>query len=111
MELAQQPEWKQILVDVVKKENIDPWDVNISIITDKFMIKLKEMKKFDFRIPANAILAYETVKKSGDELFESVFSNTFNNPPLLLIVIMFIIIIHHISSTNKCRDIAPCFSR
>lgn len=57
MELAQQPEWKQILVDVVKKEDIDPWDVNISVLTDKFMNKLNEMKKFDFRIPANAILA------------------------------------------------------
>ena len=57
MELAKQPEWKQMLVDVVKKEEMDPWDVDINLLTDKFMGKLNEMKKFDFRIPANAILA------------------------------------------------------
>ncbi len=57
MELAQQPEWKQLLVGVVKKEGLDPWDIDINLLTDKFMAKLNELKSFDFRIPANAILA------------------------------------------------------
>ena len=57
MDLAQQPEWKQILVNVVKKEELDPWNIDINLLTDKFMAKLDELKSFDFRIPANAILA------------------------------------------------------
>ena len=82
MELAQQPEWKQILVDVVKKENIDPWDVNISIITDKFMIKLKEMKKFDFRIPANAILASSILLrlKSDSWVVSPILQDIYDDP-------------------------------
>jgi len=57
MDLAQQPEWKQLLVNVVKKEGLDPWDIDINLLTDKFMSELSELKTFDFRIPANAILA------------------------------------------------------
>ncbi len=57
MSLAQQPEWKQLLFDVVRKEGLDPWNIDLNVLTDKFMSKLNEMKSFDFRIPANAILA------------------------------------------------------
>ena len=83
MELAQQPEWKQILVDVVKKEDIDPWDVNISVLTDKFMSKLNEMKKFDFRIPANAILASSILLrlKSDSWTVTPVVQDIYDEPP------------------------------
>ena len=57
MDLARQPEWKQLLFDVVKKEGLNPWDIDLNVLTDKFMAKLSELKTFDFRIPANAILA------------------------------------------------------
>ena len=57
MSLAQQPEWKQLLLNVVRKEGLDPWDIDLNLLADKFMSELSELKVFDFRIPANAILA------------------------------------------------------
>ena len=56
-ELAQQPEWKVMLYDVIQKEKMDPWNVDITLLTEKFMENLRQMKQFNFRVPANAILA------------------------------------------------------
>lgn len=57
IELTQQPEWKQILTNIVQKEKMDPWNIDICLLTDKFTEEISEIKKIDFRIPANAILA------------------------------------------------------
>ncbi|MEM0372572.1 MAG: hypothetical protein QXO69_01895 [archaeon] len=55
--LTQQPEWKEMLYSVVKSEKMNPWDIDISLLSQKFMERIREMKKMDFRVPANAILA------------------------------------------------------
>lgn len=55
--LTQQPEWKELLYGIVKNEKMDPWDVDISLLSSKFMDRINDMKKVDFRVPANAILA------------------------------------------------------
>lgn len=55
--LTQQPEWKEMLHNIVKNEKMNPWDVDIEGLSLKFMDRIKEMKKVDFRVPANAILA------------------------------------------------------
>ncbi len=55
--LIEQPEWKQMLFDIVKKEKMDPWNIDIAFLAAKFLERINEMKKLDFRIPANAVLA------------------------------------------------------
>ncbi len=57
VELASQPEWKEMLFNIVKKEGMDPWDIDISLLTSKFVEHVNSLKRMDFRIPANAVLA------------------------------------------------------
>lgn len=57
VDIASRPEWKQMLVDIVTKEKMDPWDIDISHLAASFLEKIREMRKLDFRIPANAVLA------------------------------------------------------
>lgn len=57
MQLAANPDWKEMLIDVVHKERMDPWDIDISLLTSKFLENIRKLKEIDFRIPANAILA------------------------------------------------------
>lgn len=57
VDIASKPEWKQILIDIIKKEKMDPWDIDISSLAASFLEKVRKMRKLDFRIPANAILA------------------------------------------------------
>lgn len=65
--LAQRHDWRKILRDLVKKEDMDPWDVQISRLVGEYIQTIKEMKKLDFRVPANALLASSILlrEKSG----------------------------------------------
>lgn len=49
--------WKSIILDLVNSEELNPWDVNISLIAQKFLDKLKELKDMDFRISGKVVLA------------------------------------------------------
>jgi len=54
---VRKPSWKQLLIDLVITEKLDPWDIEIVAVADGFMKMVKEMEEFDFRVPANIILA------------------------------------------------------
>lgn len=49
--------WQNILYNLVTKENMDPWDVNISTLSKKFMDMLKQLKDMDFNLPGKVVLA------------------------------------------------------
>lgn len=54
-EIVELPEWKSILLDLVEKNEIDPWNVDIVKLSELY---LQEIKKFDsLTVPANALLA------------------------------------------------------
>ncbi|MFC1801026.1 segregation/condensation protein A [Nanoarchaeota archaeon] len=49
--------WKTILFDLVKTEQINPWDVDISFLTNKYLDIIKKMKQLDLRISGKVLLA------------------------------------------------------
>lgn len=51
------PTWKQLLLDLIVTERLDPWNIDIVKISDGFLKKVRDMKKLDLHIPANVILA------------------------------------------------------
>ncbi len=55
--MVDKPTWKSLLIDTVKSEGLDPWDIDISLLASKFFEKIKSMKRINLRVPANAILA------------------------------------------------------
>lgn len=55
--IAQRPEWKEVLVDIVKQERMDPWDIDIGRIAKRFLELINERKALNLRISANVLLA------------------------------------------------------
>lgn len=55
--------WKEMIYDLVRLENINPWDVNISILAEKFLKMLKELKETNFRVSGKVILAASLLLK------------------------------------------------
>ena len=49
--------WKTIIQNLIKTGEIDPWDVDISILTKKYLKILKKLKEMDLRIPGKVLLA------------------------------------------------------
>lgn len=55
--IVAKPSWKQVLIELVMSEKLDPWNIDIVVVADSFFNYVKRMEKFDFHIPANIILA------------------------------------------------------
>ena len=49
--------WQSILFELVKTEQIDPWDVDIGLLTKKYIEMLKQLKELNFRISGKVLLA------------------------------------------------------
>lgn len=57
VQLIEQPDWKSILLDLVKSTKMDPWNIDLCELADKYLRKINSLKGTDLRLPANAILA------------------------------------------------------
>ncbi len=49
--------WQELLLELVKQEGMDPWDIDIGILTKRFIEIFKKAKELDFRIPGKVVLA------------------------------------------------------
>lgn len=49
--------WRTILYDLVKTEQMDPWNIDITLLTKKYIKVIKEMQEHDFRISGKILLA------------------------------------------------------
>lgn len=75
--------WQDIIYDLIKTEKMNPWDVDVSILAEKFISLLKEMKKMDFRLSGKIILAAAFfLKIKSDKLLKEdiLFLNNMMNP-------------------------------
>ena len=51
------PTWKEVLLEMIASEKLDPWNIDINALSRAFLVRIKKLKEPDLRIPANIILA------------------------------------------------------
>lgn len=49
--------WQSILQELVKSEQMDPWNINISSLTKKYIETIRKLKELDFRVSGKVLLA------------------------------------------------------
>lgn len=49
--------WQSLIQDLVRVENMDPWDIDISKLSQKYIEMLKKMQELDLRISGKVVLA------------------------------------------------------
>jgi segregation and condensation protein A len=68
--------WKAIIFDLINKEGMDPWNVNISLLTDKYIERLHKLKEADLKLSGKVLLAasillrIKSTKLVGEDLDE-----------------------------------------
>ena len=68
--LVHTPTWREILVEIVDSNNLDPWNIDISVVANSYIDKIKKMKIEDLHIPANVILAASILLRFKAQAFE-----------------------------------------
>jgi segregation and condensation protein A len=49
--------WEGLIRDIVTKEGMDPWNIDIAGLTDKFLETIRALKKFDIKMSGKFLLA------------------------------------------------------
>ena len=60
--------WQAIIYDLVKTEQLDPWDINITILTEKYLEKIAEIEETDFFISSKVLLAATLLLRIKSEI-------------------------------------------
>ena len=67
--------WKTILYDLVKTEQMDPWDINISLLAQKYIQVIRQMQEHDLKISGKILLAAAILLKiKSTHLIDNDFS-------------------------------------
>lgn len=60
--------WQEIIYDLINTEQLNPWDIDISILTDKYLEKIKELEETDFFVSSKVLLAASLLLKIKSEI-------------------------------------------
>lgn len=60
--------WQEIIYDLINTEQLDPWDINITILTEKYLEKINEYENADFFVSSKVLLAAALLLKIKSEI-------------------------------------------
>ena len=49
--------WQALLYELVKTEQMDPWDINVSLLTKRYLTTIRKLKELNFRVSGKVLLA------------------------------------------------------
>lgn len=60
--------WRSMIYELVKTEQMDPWDVDVSVLSKRYVQMLKKLKELDFRVSGKMVLAAAILLKLKSNL-------------------------------------------
>ncbi len=60
--------WQEIIYDLINTEQLDPWDIDLIVLTDKYLEKIREMEEADFFISSKVLLAASLLLRIKSEI-------------------------------------------
>lgn len=61
--MVEEPTWRSMLAELILRHKLDPWDIDLDILAEHFMKRIKELKDDKFTVPGNVILACSILYK------------------------------------------------
>ena len=60
--------WQDMIYDLINTEQLDPWNVNITILTNKYLEKIQELEEADFFVSSKVLLAASLLLRIKSEI-------------------------------------------
>jgi segregation and condensation protein A len=60
--------WQDIIYDLINTEQLDPWDIDISVLAGKYLEKIRVLEEDDFFISSKVLLAASLLLRIKSEL-------------------------------------------
>lgn len=72
----------EIILDLVRMGKVDPWNIDIVDLYDKYMARISQLKQDNLRSVGKAILFSSTLLKIKSDILEGISINDFEPEPL-----------------------------
>jgi segregation and condensation protein A len=60
--------WQEIIYDLINTEQLDPWDIDIIILSDRYLEKISEFEEADFFVSSKVLLAAALLLRIKSEI-------------------------------------------
>lgn len=60
--------WQEIIYDLINTEQLDPWNIDITILSDRYLEKIKEIEEADFFVSSKVLLAASLLLRIKSEI-------------------------------------------
>lgn len=60
--------WQQIIYDLIRTEQLDPWDIDITLLTNKFLDKVRQLEEANFFVSSQVLLAASLLLRLKSEI-------------------------------------------
>ncbi len=60
--------WQEIIYDLINTEQLDPWDIDIIVLTEKYLDKIREIEEADFLVSSKVLLAASLLLRIKSEI-------------------------------------------
>jgi segregation and condensation protein A len=60
--------WQEIIYDLINTEQLDPWDIDIIILSDKYLEKISNIEEADFFVSSKVLLAASLLLRIKSEI-------------------------------------------
>jgi len=63
--------WQAIIYDLINSEQLDPWDIDIGVLADKYASIIQQMEEADFYISSKVLLACSLLLRLKSEILSN----------------------------------------
>ena len=60
--------WQSIIYDLIKTEQLDPWDIDLSVLADKYVEIIAQLEEADFFVSSKVLLACSLLLRLKSEI-------------------------------------------
>lgn len=60
--------WQEIIYDLINTEQLNPWDIDIMILSDKYLARIQKMEEADFFVSSKVLLAASLLLRIKSEI-------------------------------------------
>jgi len=71
--------WQSLIYEIVKQEGLDPWDIDVSVLSQRFMEIISQMKSTDFFLSGKVVLTASILLKYKAENLSNSDFNIFSS--------------------------------
>jgi len=71
--------WKEIIYDLINSEQLDPWDIDLAIVSQKYIEKIRELEEANFILSSKVLLVASLMLRIKSELLINYYIKSLDD--------------------------------